>query len=404
MTRPTLEVREGQSATYYIRLSHDPIYYRHDENNMKVLVPCPEAGTDEERYHCGWWVRYRLNGVLIDDGEWDIDGDGLADIRVTPSIGRNMRRGDYRQWKSFSIEALEDGDSGDETVTFTHEVWGDDAECPVHNRAPVTIRIIDDEGTTPLPSSLTISDTTVTEGGTAEFVVTLTPANTQTVRVNYTTVMGSAEPGDYTGQSGSLTFAPNTTRLTIEVPTTNDSVFEPTENFTVKLSNPSGATISDDVGIGTITDNDPQPTLSITDETVEEGQTAIFTVTLSGQSAQAATVRYGTGDVTATAGSDYTARSGTLTFAVGDTVKTITVPTDNDTDVEADESFTVTLSNPTNARLDDATGLGRITDNDTTDTMLPTLSIADAAEVTEGDAATFTVTLNPSSINDHRTP
>ena len=75
MTRPTLEVREGQSATYYIRLSHDPIYYRHDENNMEVLVPCPEAGTPTERQDCSWWTRYRLNGVLIDSsGEWDIDG------------------------------------------------------------------------------------------------------------------------------------------------------------------------------------------------------------------------------------------------------------------------------------------------------------------------------------------
>ena len=100
-----------------------------------------------------------------------------------------MRRGDY-DWKSFSIKALEDGDSGDKTVTFTHEVWGDDAECPVHNRAPVTIRIIDDEGTTPPPqSSLTISDTTVTEGDTAEFVVTLNPASNQNVTVGYTTVM-----------------------------------------------------------------------------------------------------------------------------------------------------------------------------------------------------------------------
>ena len=257
-----------------------------------------------------------------------------------------MRRGDY-DWKSFSIEALEDGDSDDETVTFTHEVWGDDAECPVHNRAPVTIRIIDDEGTTPPPqSSLTISDTTVTEGDTAEFVVTLNQASNQNVTVGYTTVMGSANPDDYSAQSGTLSFPSGATSGTIRVPTTGDEIYEGSENFTVKLSNPSGATISDDVGIGTITDNDLQPTLSITDVTVEEGGTASFTVTLSGQSAQTVTVRYGTGDVTATAGSDYTAQSGTLTFAVGDRVKTITVPTDNDTDVEADESFTVTLRQP----------------------------------------------------------
>ena len=106
----------------------------------------------------------------------------------------------------------------------------------------------------------------------AEFAVTLSPTSSETVTVDYATVVGSASTDDYTGQNGMLTFTAGTTSGIIRVPTTDDDLYEGTENFTVKLSNASsGATIGDDVGIGTITDGDPQPTLSITDETVAEG-------------------------------------------------------------------------------------------------------------------------------------
>ena len=83
---------------------------------------------------------------------------------------------------------------------------------------------------------------------------------------------------------------------------------------------------------------------------------------------------YGTQDGTATAGEDYTAQSGTLTFNPGDPLtQTITVPVvDNDT-YEGNESFTVALSNPTVATIDDGSGLGNI--DDTPDT--PTVSISD---------------------------
>jgi Calx-beta domain/Peptidase_C39 like family len=82
---------------------------------------------------------------------------------------------------------------------------------------------------------------------------------------------------------------------------------------------------------------------------------AVITVTLSAASAQTVTVLYATSDGTATAGSDYTATSGTLTFAPGDTSKTISVPITNDSSVEGDETFTVTLSSPTNATLGSTT-------------------------------------------------
>ena len=110
------------------------------------------------------------------------------------------------------------------------------------------------------------------------------------------------------------------------------------------------------------------PSLSIGDATVTEGNTgttnAVFTVSLSTASSQTVTVRYATANGTATAGSDYTAVSGTLTFAPGQLTRTIAVPVLGDTVVEPNETFIVNLTSPTNATLSDSQGAGTITNND----------------------------------------
>ena len=104
------------------------------------------------------------------------------------------------------------------------------------------------------------------------------------------------------------------------------------------------------------------PRLQIGDATVTEGNTgtvsATFTVTLSAASNQPITVAYATADHTATAGSDYQAASGTLTFAPGETSKTITVPVIGDRLPEPNEYFAVNLSGPTNAGIADGQGVG----------------------------------------------
>lgn len=91
----------------------------------------------------------------------------------------------------------------------------------------------------------------------------------------------------------------------------------------------------------------------------------VFTVTLSPASAQTVTVDYATSDGTATAGSDYTATSGTVTFTPGQTSRTVTVTVLNETLVEPDETVILTLSNPSNATIGDATGTGTIRTDDT---------------------------------------
>ena len=259
------------------------------------------------------------------------------------------------------------------------------------------------------PPGVSVNDVTVREGSTAQFTVTLAGPANQTVTVTAATSDGTAEAGDdYTAKSETLTFIEGQTSATFSVDTIDSPEREPDEDFTVTLSNPTGATLDDPTGQGTITDDDggddgggtttPPPQLSIGDASVEEGETAQFTVTLSKAANVAVTVEFQTNDGTAAAGDDYTQTSGTLTFNAGDRTKTISVQTTEDDTQESDEDFTVTLSNPTGATLDDATGQGTITDDDGGDdgggtTTPPQLSIGDAS-VEEGETAQFTVTLS----------
>lgn len=136
--------------------------------------------------------------------------------------------------------------------------------------------------------TISISDATITEGdsGTREasFTVTLSEASRQTVKVNYATADVTAPAGvDYTSRTGTLSFRAGTTSATVTVPILGDSVPENTETFTVNLSNPVRANISDGSGTGTIFDNDPPndpPTigsLSATPEPVTVGSSVTLT-------------------------------------------------------------------------------------------------------------------------------
>ncbi|HEX2700923.1 MAG TPA: Calx-beta domain-containing protein [Acidimicrobiales bacterium] len=107
---------------------------------------------------------------------------------------------------------------------------------------------------------------------------------------------------------------------------------------------------------------------TITDVTVTEGDAgttnAVFSVTLSAAATVPVSIQYATADVTATAGVDYAASAGTITFAVGETLKSITVPVVGDTNVEPDETFLVNLTNATNLGTLDVSGTATITNDD----------------------------------------
>jgi hypothetical protein len=239
------------------------------------------------------------------------------------------------------------------------------------SRAQGVGTIIDDDSA-PVPA-ISITDVSVTEGnaGTtnAVFTVTLSTTTTQTVMVNYATADGTATaPADYAGASGTLTFTPGATSLPITVSVNGDTLFESNETFFVNLSSAVNSTISKAQGVGTITNDDPPPALSINDVTVNEGNSgtssATFTVSLSAASGQSVTVNYATAGGTATSGTDFTATSGTLTFPAGITTQNIQVPIVGDTRPEANETFSVNLSGAVGATIARATGTGTIIDND----------------------------------------
>ncbi len=256
----------------------------------------------------------------------------------------------------------------------------------------------------PVPA-ISINDVSVTEGNagttTAAFTVSLTNASSQTINVDYTTGNSTATAGsDYVASTATVTFSPGQTTRPLNITVNSDTVFEPNESFTVNLSGASNATISDTQGVGTITNDDSQPTISINDVTVTEGNAgttnATFTVSLSNASSEAISANYTTADGTASAGSDYVLNSGSVSFAAGEVSKSITVTVNGDTMFEGNETFNVNLSNAVAATFADSQGAGTINNDDSQ----PTITINDVS-LSEGNAGTstaaFTVTLSNAS-------
>ena len=221
--------------------------------------------------------------------------------------------------------------------------------------------------------ALSIGNVTVDEGdsGTvnATFSVSLSVAGSKTVVVPfYTAPRDTQKDVDYQTRVGVLTFAPGVTAQTITVPVNGDVLDEFDEQFEVRLAYPLNATINVGRGLGTITDNDPPPTVSINDVTVTEGDTgttsAAFTVSLSAPSGKPISVSVATAAGSAQAGVDYQTLAQTVNFAAGQTSLNATVAVIADGLKEQDETFLVNLSNPVNVTLADAQGVGTIVNDD----------------------------------------
>jgi hypothetical protein len=166
--------------------------------------------------------------------------------------------------------------------------------------------------------------------------------------VDYATSDGIATlaGSDYTSAAGTLNFAAGETTKTFNVDITNDGL--PEANETVNLALKIGGTTVD-TSLLSIVDNDnlkASVQLSSPIANVNEADgTAAVTVTLSHAVDAEVTVAYATADDTALAGSDYTDTHGMLTFAAGETSKTIEIPITQDSGVEDPEALTLTLSN-----------------------------------------------------------
>ncbi len=187
--------------------------------------------------------------------------------------------------------------------------------------------------------------------GTVAITVTRTGSSSGAVTVNYAAAGGTATAGsDYGVVSGTLAFADGETSRTFTVTLLDDALVEADETFTLTLSSPGGGAVlgSPAAAVFTILDDDSAGQVQFSQSAYagEEGGTVVITVTRTGGSSGAVTVDYASSDGTAAAGSDYTAVSGTLTFAAGETSQTFTVTLLDDALNEADETLTLTLSSP----------------------------------------------------------
>ena len=143
--------------------------------------------------------------------------------------------------------------------------------------------------------TISISDASVVETNagttTITFNVTLSAPGAQTIAVNWATANGTATTtdNDYVAASGTVAFGVGDTSEPVTITVNGDAKFEPNETFVVNLSNAVGATIGDNQGVGTITNDDNQPTISINDVSLLEGNSGttafVFTVSLSNASA-----------------------------------------------------------------------------------------------------------------------
>lgn len=242
--------------------------------------------------------------------------------------------------------------------------------------------------------SISVSNVAIAEGDTgtkdAVFTLRLSAVSPNAVSVRVASANGTATSGsDYIAIDETVTIAPGQLTKTLAVSIKGDVLDEANETFTLNFSNPRFATLAKTSAIGTITDDDATPTLSINDVTVVEANSgttnAVFTLTLSAPSGRNATVYVATTNASAIAPGDYTARAPSrITFLAGETSKSVLVPVKGDTLIELNETFQVNLTTPVNATIADAQGIGTIND----DADRPTLSINDVT-VNEGDTGTI---------------
>jgi predicted outer membrane repeat protein len=272
-----------------------------------------------------------------------------------------------------SVEVVKDALDEDDNEWFTValsnlQAGGREAFISISG-SPAEGHIIDDDA----PPTVSINDMNVPESnGTATFTVSLSAVSGRNVTVNASTHNGTAVSGsDFTGISNQLvSILAGSISAPLAITILEDNIYEGTENYTVELTNPVNATLGDATGLGEITDNDPQPTISINDVTGDEGDSGStpfnFTVTLTNPSSQSITVHVSTADGTATtADNDYQPLAADPIFTPGQTTQPVTVNVNGDTDYELDETFMVNLSGASGATIGDSQGVGTILNDDT---------------------------------------
>ena len=307
-------------------------------------------------------------------------------------------------------------------------VDGADGELTVHvgssnayhagtpEQVTIPIRDNDTAGETP---ALTVRDATCPEDTSVRLcLVTIalnraaTAAFTAILRTEDGTARGSSGGGgaDFKHRGAKrVEFGIGDQNDVVNIVLTSDRTDEEDETFSAIVylaagTDASAVIIADDTGTITITDDDPPARLSLDDAAGSEGDGSIgFVARLNPESGKEITLSWVTGDGSATAPADYTAGTGTVTFAAGETRKTIDVPLQDDADTEASETLQLTLTRTGATDADDVVladpmATGTITDNDAILILSLSLTV-NPTTISEGEQATVTVTADSAPLD-----
>ncbi len=338
-------------------------------------------------------------------------------VAVTVESGTATSGTDFGAVTGFNIEIAAGAANGTGTFTLipTNDTLDEPDETLQVNGASGNLDVTRDEITITdddAVPSFSVADGSGDEGDDITFVVTRTGAVSNVVTVQWATALvdGGASATDFTAVTATtLTFAAGVTAQTVTVTTTEDTLDEPNEEFSVTLSKAGKAdgdpgatpTLTRATATGTITDDDDVPSFSVADGSGDEGDDITFVVTRTGAVSNVVTVQWATALVADGASStDFTAVAATtLTFGAGVTAQTVTVTTTEDVLDEADEDFQVKLSGEAKAAddpggtptLTDDTATGTITDDDDAPSGITLTATPDSVGEAAG-ATTVTVT------------
>jgi subtilisin family serine protease len=362
-------VRGHDSATaWYLGQDGDRTYFNGTQHQSSLTLATP----------------IDLSGVaraILRFDEWR----QVSDLAIPLDVSRVMASRNGSDWTTVSESFLSTFDWERRTIDLTAFVGGSvylrfDFNCNAFGFLPFAINQgyegwhVDNIQVL-VPSTqatgFSVSDVRLAEGndGTTQAVFTVTRSSgAGHATVGFATADGSATvaSGDYRAIAGTLTFLPGETQKTVAVTVNGDRLGEADESFVLNLSNPTGAAIADGQGRANIRDDEPR--IHATGQVIPESDAAIvlrFAVNLSGPSSQTVTVNYATADLTATAGTDYLATSGALTFAPGETRKLIAITLLRDRTQDAIvEAFAVNLSNVSSNAVLLKRGVVHILDDD----------------------------------------
>ena len=370
---------------------YDTLIDNDDPPNFEILAD-PEAAEDDRTNGGRLTFRVRLNEPSDTDptsvAYETVDGTAEAGVDYVHKAGTlTFKAGTGPETLDVAVTLLlDDLDESNETLSLV-------LRSGTETRAEATGTIIDNDGT----PRLSVAPATVEEdhdapNGTVDFRVTLAGRSSQPVTVGYDTGIAgdTATEGttcatgvDYIATTGGLVWAAGQTgSQTISVPICDDDAYEGDETFTLKLSDPLSAEFARQAttitATGTIDDDERPPSFSVADSTNAEDDGYVdFEVTLASQIDSDVTVDYETavfisgsdrateGADCSVTGADYDDASDTVTFPAGSVSETVSVPICPDNIDEFDETFKLTLSNPSDdIPITRSTATGTIEDSD----------------------------------------